>query len=297
MITKRDISKLEGLMLLSAFEEGSSKRKVAASLNLSMDTLNKYLSDLEQNIGAKLLASNGRGSILTSHARSLLKLSKELKMILRTVDGVSSVKDKLCGTVRVGMSSAVSSFFKVEGISGFFEKYPEIKIESIITEDHPNMQLMDVDVGISYSLPAGSDLVMISSQVIPCGLYASKGYLERYGKPQNKEELFDAHRFCGKLQQHNSVNGWNIKGWKDIFNQAKKISYISNSNEDLLNAVRNNCGISLMPCKIGNSEFVRIDTVPVEAELNLYLIAHRHNKDVLKIRTVINFYKELLQKL
>ena len=297
MITKRDISKLEGLMLLSAFEEGTSKRKVAASLNLSMDTLNKYLSDLEHNLGAKLLACNGRGSILTSHARSLLTLSKELKMILQTVDGVSSAKNRLCGTVRVGMSAAVSSAFSVEGINDFFERYPELKIESIITEDFPNMRLMDVDVGISYSVPSGADLVVISSHKLPCALYASQGYIDRYGKPQSREDLFNNHRICGKLQQFNAINGWNTKGWKDIFSQAKNISYLSNSNEDLLKAVHNHGGISLMPCKIGERGLVRIDTIDFEAELNLYLIAHRHNKDMLKIRTVIDYYKELLHKL
>ena len=40
MITKKDIAKLEGLLMLVAVSENNSKKKVAEALNLSVDTLN-----------------------------------------------------------------------------------------------------------------------------------------------------------------------------------------------------------------------------------------------------------------
>lgn len=297
MITKKDISKLESLMLLSAFEEGTSKRQVADALNLSTDTLNKYLSDFEQDLGIKLLTSNGRGSMLTSHARSLLRLSQELKTILRSVDCVSSVRNKLCGTVRVGMSMAVSSVFSIKGINAFFDNYPDIKIESIITEEQPDIQVQSVDVGITHAEPAGADLVIVGNCNLPCALYASPGYIARYGKPQNREDLFNNHRICGKLERHSTVCGWNIKTWKEIFNSAKNISYLSNSNEDLLKAVHQDVGISLMPSVIGQHGLVLIDNLGIDAVLKLYLVAHRQTKDIPKIRVVIDYYKGLLQNL
>ncbi len=46
MISKKDISKLEGLLVLVAVAEHNSKKKVAEALGLSVDTLNKYVAEL-----------------------------------------------------------------------------------------------------------------------------------------------------------------------------------------------------------------------------------------------------------
>lgn len=47
MINKKDISKLESLLYLYAFSKHGSKRAVAEKLGASVDTVNKYISDLQ----------------------------------------------------------------------------------------------------------------------------------------------------------------------------------------------------------------------------------------------------------
>lgn len=86
MITKKDIAKLEGLLMLVAVSENNSKKKVAEALNLSVDTLNKYISDLEKELGTKLVTSNGRGSVLTYEAQNIINLGFDIKKVVRSVD-------------------------------------------------------------------------------------------------------------------------------------------------------------------------------------------------------------------
>ena len=109
MITKKDIAKLEGLLMLVAVSENNSKKKVAEALNLSVDTLNKYISDLEKELGTKLVTSNGRGSVLTYEAQNIINLGFDIKKVVRSVDTLASHKDALSGTVRVGIPLAVSA--------------------------------------------------------------------------------------------------------------------------------------------------------------------------------------------
>lgn len=51
MITKRSLQNLSALMMLLAVDRYQSKRKVAECINTSIDTVNKYLRNLEQNLG------------------------------------------------------------------------------------------------------------------------------------------------------------------------------------------------------------------------------------------------------
>ena len=90
MISKQDIAKLEGLLMLVALAENNSKKKVAESLSLSVDTLNKYLADLEKELGIKLVTSNGRGSVLTHEAQHIIKMGFDVKKVIRGVDVVAS---------------------------------------------------------------------------------------------------------------------------------------------------------------------------------------------------------------
>ena len=71
MISKKDIANLESILLLRAVEQHAGKRKASEALNTSVDTINKYLDNLEQELGVKLLSTSSRGSNLTNVARRI----------------------------------------------------------------------------------------------------------------------------------------------------------------------------------------------------------------------------------
>lgn len=50
MITKRDINTIESLLLFMAVTQHSNKRKASEALNTSVDTINKYIDNLEQDL-------------------------------------------------------------------------------------------------------------------------------------------------------------------------------------------------------------------------------------------------------
>ena len=79
MLTKKDMNKLSGLLYLLSISQNSSKRKASDSLNTSMDTVNKYIGELEDELGFKLLASNGRGSQITPQAQENFALCRNIK--------------------------------------------------------------------------------------------------------------------------------------------------------------------------------------------------------------------------
>ena len=77
-MNKRDLQRLEGLMLLILFNKTKNKRLSASVVGISVDTLTKYINFLESDIGEKLLKSHKNCCILTSKANELVAKLKSL---------------------------------------------------------------------------------------------------------------------------------------------------------------------------------------------------------------------------
>lgn len=87
MITKRDINSIESLLLLLAVTQHSNKRKASEALNTSVDTINKYIDNLEQDLSLKLLYSDSRGTNLTEMAKDFGKRQTDNRHYSRHVFG------------------------------------------------------------------------------------------------------------------------------------------------------------------------------------------------------------------
>ena len=77
MLTKRNLKCLEGLLLLISLSQTASKRKTAAAVDVSVDTVSKYIVFLEACLGCKLLISH-HNCLLTSQAKELVVKSRDL---------------------------------------------------------------------------------------------------------------------------------------------------------------------------------------------------------------------------
>ena len=60
-MNKRDLQRLEGLLLLILLNKTKSKRLSASVIGISVDTLTKYINFLENDIGAKLQEPHKNG--------------------------------------------------------------------------------------------------------------------------------------------------------------------------------------------------------------------------------------------
>ena len=100
MITKKSLQNLNGLLMLSAIAKYQSKRKVAEVTNSSIDTVNKYISNLEQVLGVQLVVNNAKGTYLTSRAELIVEQVENLQLLLDKIysplDYDSRYKGSVC---------------------------------------------------------------------------------------------------------------------------------------------------------------------------------------------------------
>lgn len=168
MITKKDLNNLEGLFLLTAVAQTSGKRQAAQALNTSVDTINKYLSDFENEMGTKLLNTNSRGSNLTPNGKKMLEHAHKIKMILENIYSERPSKTEIKGQVRVGIMLDISSVLLIDGLNDLFAHYPELTIVSISNNENLNGD-MSYEVGLAFEKPTRNDNVILYTKELKYG--------------------------------------------------------------------------------------------------------------------------------
>ena len=287
----KDFSLMQAVCYLKTIEKYSGKKLAAQEFGVSIDTLNKYIDNLEQELGYKVLFSNGRGSFLTPRGKELLKKSEALENVLDDIkSGVDNKKD-VSGKVLIGLSSLTASFFSVPDMVDFFDRFPKIYCQFMVNQSgENNVKISDVDLALTSSFPHAPDAVVIASKKLPLAFFASPKYVSQHGYPKSKEDMIENHRliFDADVIKKNISN--------DIIQQVK-CKILTNMFYYTFEMVKNGSGIGLMPKGYERKGLVCVNTLPCNGEITLFLVAHRATKDILKIRTVLNHYKNLFKNL
>lgn len=290
MISKKDINKLEGLLYLYALSKIGSKREVAGKLGTSVDTINKYINDLEAETKSVFLASNGRGTSITPEGERVLQISETIVKAIRSISDYAESSDKYRGIVRVGMTDAIADYLGTDELSAFMEKYPELQIENDLNNVLPDMSTMEADICVGYDAPNHPDLVLVGVKKVVCGLFASKDYISKYGRPKDMDDLVKNHRICDK-DNHTLC----VPGWKEIISNAQHLVYKTSSVFALHSALIAGMGVGICPLNFCSENMIYLDGLDFEFAINIYLIAHKETKDTPRIRLVLDLIKELIQ--
>jgi len=220
--------------------------RAAAELDVTASAVSQTLSQLERQLGVRLLARTTRRVGLTEAGRELLaRISPALETIDDAMEGVRRHADRPTGTLRV--TAALGSFL-APVVSEFLAAYPEITLDIDVSSALVDLVARGYDAGFRLGERLEKDMV-----AIPMGgpmrsfVVGSPAYFKRHGRPLHPREL----------AQHNCVRfrfaGGGIYHWEFAhpagprrgrwFEIAAGGNLIVNDNALGLNAVRG--GIAL----------------------------------------------------
>lgn len=293
MFSKRDLMNMEGIMMLHAIQKYGGKRTAAKFLNTSIDTLNKYLSNLENELGVKLVASDEKGCFLTPNGEQVTEIAEEIKNNLQQAYNVAPISSDIKGEVKIIYESNVRSNFYIRHLRDFLDKYSNLSIFVDTCNLVPNMSNLDYDICLSYHIPKGNDLVVVAERKTPCGFFASQKYLENHDYPQNIEDILLYHRLILKRD----CKKW-VEEAPKFMRNARRL-FLSNSTFAVNDMIMNGGGIGIMPTNFAKEGvgLVCLDNIPCETNSIIYLVTHDSIKDIPKIRVVLNYYKDILKNL
>ncbi len=291
MLGKRDISILEGILYLKAIEQHKGKRKASAALGMSVDTLNKYLENLEETLGVKLISTSGNGSQLTRVAQRIVEKATKLQEVLDDIKNIRLENKEVKGEVRVSMALGYASYTVPQDLSALFDVFPELTLDTTTATNSDNINAHDFDIVLTYKDIDNPDLVLIKEKTVHCGFFASSRYLARKGYPIDIEDIITNHRLLGK---NNSLLKEALT--KDQLKRAN-ICFSTNNTLAMINALENNAGIAILPLSFALQGLVCLDNITCNCPITYRLLANRNTKDLPRVRMVINFYKDIIDKL
>jgi DNA-binding transcriptional LysR family regulator len=272
-------------------------------LNLSQSALSRQISVLEDRLGVKLFErAQGRGGEinLTSQGKvmydSVCKIFMEIDSATRLVHEEDNLPK---GPLKVSTTVGLAATWIMDYIPGFLEQHPEIELSIIGTDEPLDLHLRKADVAIRTFIEGNTGLIQDYLMTFHIKLFASKGYLKKYGTPQSIKDL-DHHRlivFSGNVFHPYDNIDWILREGCDM-GESRKPYMVANSTAMLHQAAVAGLGIASFSKEHVNSEmYAKDDLVEIlpevkGPEIKLYYIYPKQVKDSKRIHSLKSYLTE-----
>jgi DNA-binding transcriptional LysR family regulator len=273
--------------LLAIAREGSTL-SAAKSLGVSQPTVQRRLAALEERIDRKLVEHHPTGYRLTELGKALFPHAVDVE---RSVEGfrrqLMSAGEELTGTLRVTCPEGMASRLLAPVIEAFREKYPELRVDLIMTDRRLDLAKGEAEVALRLHEPGDDSLIARKIADSPWAIFASPLYIKRRGRPPRWEDL-NQHaiiEFAGELADNHAAR------WLRENAPKATIAIRGNSMLGVLAAVKSGAGLAPLPMLLGTSEEGLepvLESIP-EINSKLYLVMHADLKRTPRVRAFCDF--------
>jgi DNA-binding transcriptional LysR family regulator len=244
------MDRLTAMQVFVEVARSGSFSATADKLDMSRAMVTRYVSTLEQWLGARLLQRTTRSVTLTDAGESCLRRSQQMLALMDDVEEETSGQDgALRGQLRITCSVSFAHAQMAAAVVDFLRMYPELKIDLNASEGALNLVEARIDLAIRIS--AEPDPALIGRVLAPCAsvLLASPGYLRAHGTPQQPADL-GAHRCLSYANFGKSL--WKLQRG-EVREQVRVGSHFSgNEATALLQAALAGGGIAMQPTYLAN---------------------------------------------
>jgi len=272
--------------------ETGSFTGAAERLHVSKSYISKQIKDLENRLGAQLLARTTRKLTLTDVGEVFYEgCSKMAEQYDQVESMVSNLQDTPRGVLKLGINNTFGVEFMARSLSTFAEAYPTLTLDISTTTHDVDLVGEGIDVALHYGQLEDSTLVARRLGYFSMYVYAAPEYLAANGSPKDISELKNYN--C--LARRSEV--WELNGERENHRVRVKGSWRCDDGFACLEAARHGLGLVQVP-----SFFVRDDVksgrlVKVEGDWNRLdrtsWVVYPKNKNLsLKVRLFVDFMVE-----
>jgi len=182
------------LRVFHAAAAAGSFTHAGETLGLSQSAVSRQVSALEAELRVPLFHRHARGLILTEHGETLFGATRDVLLKLETVkQSLSDSREKPNGELRVTTTIGLGVGWLSTRLREFADRYPEINLTLILTDEELDLSMREADVGIRLRQPTQPDLIQRKLFTVHFHAYASADYIARHGTVSDISEL-DSHR-------------------------------------------------------------------------------------------------------
>jgi len=281
------------LRVFNAVAEAGSLTHAGETLHLSQSAVSRQISTLEESLGVPVFHRHARGLILTEQGELLREATRSINKRLESVFAhIRDSKDEVFGQIRVTTTTGFGTLWLAPRLGRLYEKYPELTIDLMLEERVLDLPMREADVAIRMKEPSQADLIRRRLMEVDIRFYASREYIEKYGMPQNFDDL-NTHRLIAHDASAPQVSAG--AAWVQPFLNANEKSILTVNNYfGILQAVINSLGIGALPDYITHNNPELVNVLPNESSdaIPVYLAYPEELRDSKRVAAFRDFVLE-----
>ena len=244
------MDRLTAMQVFVEVAHSGSFSATADKLDMSRAMVTRYVGELEQWLGARLLQRTTRSVTLTDAGESCLRRSQQMLALMENVEEETSQHDgALRGQLRMTCSMSLAYAQMAAAVTDFLKLYPQLKIDLNASEGALNLVEARIDLAVRIS--AEPDPTLIGRVLAPCTsvLVASPDYLRAQGVAQQPADLL-VHRCLSYTHFGKSV--WKLQRGDEHAEVRVSGHFSANEATALLQAALAGGGVALQPTYLAN---------------------------------------------
>ncbi|NRA85539.1 MAG: LysR family transcriptional regulator [Gammaproteobacteria bacterium] len=273
------------LKVFLAIAHRGSLSGAANDLVVNHSTIFRRLNAFEEKIGSKLFERINNRYELTALGHELLDLAQNIENSFDGIERHIVGKDfQPKGIVKITAPNNIAYRYLPRYISDFNVKYPEIRIELLVSNQEFNMTNRQADIAVRATSAPPEHLIGRQVSTFNWSVFGSKKYEDRFGLPTNIAELIN-HSLIGATGAMSRLHAFI---WQD-----KHFSYQIITRCDDLTAmsyfVESGQGLAFLPDDQCRPELIRLFSVQESKPSNLWLLTHPDLRNVERIKLVMQY--------
>ncbi|MBP0598186.1 LysR family transcriptional regulator [Herbaspirillum sp. LeCh32-8] len=292
------MDRLTAMRVFVTVVDSGSLSAAAQQLDLSRPVVSRYVAELEEWVGARLLHRTTRrlsltpaGNEILPRCRQMLEFSDDLR------HAVDAPTETPRGLLRITSSTSFTQTQLVQAVVDYGRRYPEVAVDLVALDRTVNLVEERIDLAIRMTTRLEPNLIARRLATCHSVICATPEYLARHGTPKKVEDLALhnclTHSYVGRsLWQFEPKT----RGGKSL-SVAVGGSISANEVTVLLQAVLAGVGIGHMPAYsvgplVASGQLVALLPEYEPTRLGMYAVYGSRKHMPATLRTMLDFLAE-----
>jgi DNA-binding transcriptional LysR family regulator len=236
------------LLIFARVVDCGSFSRAADHLGLPRSTVSRRITQLEEQLGERLMLRTTRKLALTEFGHSLLHHAQQ---IVDEVDAAAALAEHRrsapSGRLRVSMPGDFANVLLVDLLAAFSALHPAVTLDIDLSPRRVDLIGEHFDLALRMGdLPDDASMAARRLGEFPAGLYAAPAYLRDHGAPEHPEDL-SAHATLCLAKPGGTPHPWQLRCAGAVREITPQARIAANSPELLIRLALAGSGITAVP--------------------------------------------------
>ncbi|MFC6338627.1 LysR family transcriptional regulator [Pseudomonas sp. CCM 7891] len=286
------MDRLQAMRVFVAVVDLGSQSAAADHLDLSRPVVSRYLAELENWVGARLMHRTTRKLSLTAAGSETLPRCRQMLELCTDMQAAVSEPDEAPrGLLRLSVSTSFGQAQLAQAMAEYVKRYPQVSVDLQMLDRTVNLVDERIDLAIRTSNDLDPNLIARKLTVCRSVICASPTYLLEHPHPEKVQDLARhnclTHSYFGKSLWHFEEQG-------NPVSVPVQGNISANEAGTLLRATLAGAGVAMLPSYqagdyIRSGELVRLLPEAEPRQMNMYAVYASRKHMPSALRSLLDF--------